>query len=252
MNRRTTAYAVFGVLAYLATMFATVPAPWASQVVAHISNRTLELRAPSDSLWSGSGHLFLVGRSSGLHELGRLSWETSFIQLWKGQLSVELTLADQPATIDVLVSPTSVLIRGLHIKLPASIAADALPMLRGLRPDGAIVLHSENLRLEKDSIVGQASLEWRNARFEKISTASLGSFRANLRGTGAVVHIRLEEVQGPLRLVGLGAWGFASDLALSGAIEHDPDVPDEVTELLAALCGAYSNNRCSFRIPGGV
>ena len=248
-GRRITPYVGFGVLIYLTALMATVPAPWASRLTERLSSQRLQLRDPIGTAWAGSGQLYLRKRSGDLQQLGGIRWKTSFLDLWKGRVAVDLALGDTLRPIRVNLAPNGVLIRDLNVEIPARLMASASPLLENLRPEGKLVVHSSDLRIESNSILGLADIEWQNARLAQTGALDLGSYRARFRGDGSTVEIELATKDGPVRLSGLGTWTFASGLTLSGAIEHGPNQPTALSQLLSSLCAEYREARCVFRLP---
>jgi hypothetical protein len=108
-------------------------------------------------------------------------------------------------------------------------------------------VRSESLRLDDDSILGVAEIEWRQVRFSRAPGLDLGSHVAKLRGAGGRVDIELATLDGPLRLSGSGIWDLKAGLKGAGSAEHGAQVSPELPPFLRAVCPEYRNNRCGFR-----
>jgi general secretion pathway protein N len=245
--RRFALYAAIGVAIYLATLVATIPAPWASRAVERLSEDKLQLREPSGSLWSGSGRLYAGQRSGPLLELGVLRWRTSWTGILGARLTVELTLG-AAKTVPVQLSPSSVAVRGLDLAVPARVIASFAPALETFGPAGSLRLRSDDMRFDGGSILGLAELEWRDVRLARMPGLDLGSHLVRLRGGGSKVDIELATLGGPLRLSGAGTWTRSTGLSLSGAAEHDAQADPALAAFLKGVCTGYSANRCTFRI----
>jgi len=247
-SRRYALYVGVGIAIYLATLVATIPAPWVSRVVERMSAQNLQMREPAGSLWSGSGRLYAYQRSGPPLELGLLQWRTSWGGILGAKLAVELALGDASKAATVQLSPWGAAIRGLDLVLPARVIASFAPALESFGPGGTLRIRSDDLRFDGDSILGLAELEWRNVRLARMPELELGSHVARLRGGGSKVDIELASIDGPLRLSGRGTWTRSAGLSLSGAAEHDSQAAPALAAFLNGMCTGYKNNRCTFRI----
>jgi general secretion pathway protein N len=245
--RRFALYGGVGIAIYLATLVATVPAPWASRAVERISGHKLQLREPTGSLWSGSGRLYATQRSGPQLELGELRWKTAWAGIFRGKLVTDVAFGNASRAMHVELSLSGVTVQGLDIALPARVLANFAPGLDTVGPQGTLRLRSDSLRLDADSILGLAEIEWRQVRLTRAPGLDLGSHIARLRGGGSKVDIELGTLEGPLRLTGKGTWDRESGLTLAGAAEHGAQAGTELAQFLRVMCPEYRNNRCGFR-----
>jgi len=248
MTRRTGLYIAAGCLTYVAALIATFPAPWFSQVIERISRQTLVLRDPAGTAWSGSGHLFVRERSGEVLDLGMLRWNSSLSGTLAGKLAADLTLGESASAVYLELSPTSTAVRGLNLELPGRILSSIAPGLEALGPQGKILIRSDSLHFDANSILGLAELEWRPVRLARAQGLDLGSHLARLRGGGRKIDIEFSTVEGPLRLSGGGTWAQESGLILSGVIEHGEDGAATMAPFLRGMCNEYRPGRCVFRI----
>ena len=246
--RRFALYGGVGIGIYLATLMATIPAPWACLAVQRMSQQKLELRGPAGSLWSGSGRLYATQRSGRLIDLGVLRWRTSWSAIFRATLSLEIALGDAGKPARVELSPAGTSIRGLEIALPGTIIAGFAPGLGTFGPGGMLRLRSDELRLDGDSILGQAELEWRQVRLARLPGLDFGSHVIRMRGSGSKVDIELATLEGPLRLAGRGNWTRSAGLAVSGTVEHVAQPTPVLTAFLKGMCTDYRDDRCRFEI----
>lgn len=245
--RRIAVYVAFGLAIYAATLIATIPASWASRALERTSAQKLQLREPAGSLWAGSGRLYANQRSGPLLDLGELRWRTSWSAILDARLAIDLTLGDAPSAVQVLLSPSGTTLRGLELALPGQIVAAFSPALEGLGPQGLLRLRSADLRIDGNSILGLAELEWRQVQLARAPGLDLGSHLARLRGGGSKVDIELSTIDGPLRLSGSGTWSRDAGLSLSGAAEHDAGNA-ALAAFLKGVCAEYKDHRCQFRV----
>jgi hypothetical protein len=115
-------------------------------------------------------------------------------------------------------------------------------------PHGKILIRSDSLRFDANSILGLAEVGWRPVRLARAQGLELGSHVARLRGGGRKIDIELATIEGPLRLSGGGTWTRDSGLTVSGAVEHGEDRSGMVAQFLRGVCSEYRPGRCAFRI----
>ena len=245
---RTAAFVATGSLVYAAALIATFPAPWIAHAIERISERTFLLRDPAGTTWSGSGHLFVRQRSGEMLDLGVLRWNSPLFETLTGKVVADLTLGESAKAVRLELSPASTTVRGLNLALPGQILENVAPGLGALGPQGKILIRSENLRFDADSILGLADVEWRPVQLARAQGLELGSHVARLRGGGRQIDIEFGTIEGPLRLSGGGTWARDSGLIVSGAIEHGEDRSSTMTPFLQGVCNEYRPGRCAFRI----
>jgi len=108
--------------------------------------------------------------------------------------------------VHVELSLAGLSLQGLDLTLPGRVLASFVPGLETLGPGGELRVRSESLRVDDDSILGVAEIEWRQVRLSRAPGLDLGSHVAKLRGAGSRVDIELATLEGPLRLSGKGSW----------------------------------------------
>jgi general secretion pathway protein N len=242
MSRRLLLLLVVGALVYAAVLVASFPAPWVSHMVEMASQRKLVLRDPAGTAWQGSGRLYARQRSGALVDLGAVRWTASPATLLAGKLGGELTLADK--TMQVEASPSSVTVRRLDVQFPGALLAGFAPELAAVGADGVVRVRSDSLRVESDSLLGLAEIEWRGLRLARAQDLDLGSHVARLRGGGAKVDVELASLEGPLKLTGGGSWTRSAGLVVSGSAEARAA---SVAPFLRSVCAEYRDSRCNFR-----
>lgn len=244
---RLVLYSAVGVLAYLVALVVTLPASWISRALERASAEKLLLRAPAGTLWSGRARLYARARSGPPLELGELRWKATWTSLFAGKLATDVAFGDAGRPVHLEVTPFGVTVQGLDLVLPARVLSTFVPGLDTVGPEGVLRLRSDSLRVEDDSILGLAEIEWRQVRFSRTPGLDLGSHVARLRGGGSKVDIDLGTLEGPLRLSGSGTWDLKAGLKGAGAAEHGAQVSPELAPFLRAVCPEYRNNRCGFR-----
>ena len=240
-------YCAVGGLAYLVALGATFPAAWVSRSLERASADKLLVRAPEGTIWSGRARVYARERSGPPLALGELRWTTAWSGVFAGKLATDVTFGDAGRPVHLELSPFGVTLQGLDIALPARVLSAFVPGLETVGPDGVLRLRSDSLRVEDDSILGLAEVEWRQVRGSRAPGLDLGSHVARLRGGGGKVDIELGTLEGPLRLSGSGMWDAKAGLRGTGSADHGAQVAPELPPFLQAVCPEYRNNRCGFR-----
>jgi general secretion pathway protein N len=246
-RQRLALYCAVGVLVYVAALVAMMPASWISRALERASQDRLLVRSPTGTLWAGSARVYARERSGPPLELGELRWKTAWSGLLAAKLASHVAFGGAERPVRVELSPAGVSVQGLDLALPGRVLASFVPGLETFGPTGELRLRAESLRVDDDSILGVAEIQWRHVRLSRAPGLDLGSHVAKLRGTGSKVDIELATLEGPLRLNGQGSWNREAGLKMTGSAEHGVEAPPELPQFLRAVCTDYRNNRCGFR-----
>jgi len=246
-RQRLALYCAAGALAYLVALSAMLPASWISRALERASQDRLLVRAPAGNLWAGNARVYARERSGPPLELGELRWKTAWSGLLAAKLASDVAFGDAERPVHVELSLAGLSVQGLDLALPGRVLASFVPGLETLGPGGELRVRSESLRVDDDSILGVAEIEWRQVRLSRAPGLDLGSHVAKLRGAGSRVDIELATLEGPLRLNGKGSWNREAGLKMTGSAEHAAQAPPELPQFLRAVCTEYRNNRCGFR-----
>lgn len=247
-GRRLLLYLAWGGLVYALALLALLPAAWLSQKIERLSGQRLELREPSGSAWAGSGRLYARAGAGALTDLGAVRWTSFPAALLRGKLGADMTLNDAPKPIRVEVGAGSIAVRDLALEVPGKLVAALAPPLQVFGPEGRLTIQSDSLRIEGETVLGLATVEWRDIRLARSSNLELGSHVARLRGAGSRVDIELGTLGGPLRVAGAGSWSPRGGLALSGTAEPRPDAAAGLVPFLRGVCPEFRDGRCIFQI----
>jgi general secretion pathway protein N len=247
-RRQLLLYLAWGGLLYALALLAMLPAAWLSQTLEQLSGQRLELRETSGSAWEGSGRLYARTGAGALTDLGAVRWTSFPSAVLRGKLGADMTLNDAPKPIRVEVGPGSIAVRDLSLAVPGKLVAALAPPLQVFGPEGRITIQSDSLRIEGETVLGLATVEWRDIRLARSSGLELGSHVARLRGAGSRVDIELGTLGGPLGVAGAGTWSARDGLALSGTADPRPDAPPGLVPFLRGVCPEFRDGRCVFRI----
>jgi general secretion pathway protein N len=237
-----------GIVAYLAALAATLPATWVSRALEQVSSEKLLLRDPAGTIWNGSARVYAREHSGPPLELGELRWKTAWTGLLTGKLVADVAFGSAGKPAHVELSPFGVSVQALDVSLPARALGSFAPGLETFGPEGVLRVRTDSLRLDHESVLGLAEIEWRQVRFSRAPGLILGSHVARLRGGGSKVDIELGTLDGPLRLSGRGSWELKAGLRMAGSAEHGPQASAQLAQFLRAVCTEYRDNRCGFRV----
>ena len=247
-GRQLLLYCGWGGLIYALALLASMPAAWLSQRIERLSGQRLELRAAAGSAWAGSGRLYARAGAGPLADLGAVRWTSFPAAFLRGKLGVDMTLNDASKPIRIEVGTGSIEIRDLALEVPGKLVAALAPPLQVFGPEGRLTIQSDNLRIEGETVLGLATVEWRDIRLARSSNLELGSHVARLRGAGSRVDVELGTLGGPLRVAGAGSWSPRGGLALSGSAEPRPDAAAGLVPFLRGVCPEFRDGRCTFQI----
>jgi hypothetical protein len=246
--RNLLVYVAWGILVYALALLAMMPAASISYTVERLSGQRLELRGASGSAWSGSGRLYARTGAGALTDLGAVRWRAYAAALLRGKLGVDLTLNETPEPIRVDLGLGGIAVRDLVLDVPGKLVAALASPLQVFAPEGRLTIKSDDLRIEGETVLGLATVQWRDIRLARSSDLELGSHVVRLRGAGSRVDIELGTLGGPLRLVGGGSWSPRDGLVLSGTAEPRPDAADGLVPFLRGVCPQFRDGRCIFHI----
>lgn len=249
MSRRTWLLSGFGAMAFVVALAATAPASLVAYALERTTQNRVALRDPQGSAWSGSGRLYARRPEGDMVDLGPLRWRARPSSLLAGRLAAEATLGDNPQPTAVDLSPSSLTVRDLDVQFPGTVLAAIDPALATLGPDGRVRIRSESLRIDRESVLGLADVEWRDVRLARAKGVEFGSHVARLRGGGEKVGIELATLSGPLQLKATGSWARGGAVSLSGSAEASSV---KLSAFLKSVCAQYRDGRCQFRYSRGL
>jgi general secretion pathway protein N len=247
-GRRLALYGACAILAYVVALLALAPAAWLAQSIERASRERLELRDATGSAWSGSGRLYARTRAGEFLDLGSVRWKSSPATLLRGRLGADMTLNESAKPVRLELGPGGIEVKDLALEVPGKALGALAPPLEILGPGGRVRVQSDDLRVDGESVLGLATVEWRDIRLARASGIELGSHVARLRGAGSRVDIELATLDGPLRVSGSGSWSPRGGLALTGTAEPRPEAAATLVPFLRGVCPEFRDGRCIFQI----
>jgi general secretion pathway protein N len=182
---------------------------------------TLRLAEARGSLWSGAGWIEVRDAHGRAGIARRLSWRVRPVSLLRGRLVADIELEQADRRFPVTVSLSRVEVGALHVRLPAAALSLGMPRLAPLRLTGEVVLDIAQLSLERGSVRGEATLQWRAAGSALTPVAPLGDYEMRFTATGNAVKGALRTLEGPLELEGTGNWssGTAASFLVTARVQ---------------------------------
>lgn len=258
MNRRTIGYVLFGLLAYVCFVLASIPAGWLAWGIARLTQGQVQVDQPQGTLWRGNGQLVAVPRAGAATLLGDVRWQLRPARLFVGRAVVELagTGSEGAYKGTVAVGPASLTLEGLRVALTPALLTRVYPALEVFGPEGRLRIHAESLRLQGDGLHGRVELRWEAAASRLSNVRPLGDYRLDVTGQGKLAMLALQTLAGPLELTGQGRWEALGngDLQIGGlarAREQAPALQPLVRLLGRDLGGGRSAFSVRTRIPLG-
>lgn len=208
----------------LMALLAQAPAGLIASAVNRAGAGVVALDATQGTVWQGGARLLALeggDTEAGAGAIATLRWNWQPAALARGTLAWRLD-AGQGATTDLRLNGSGLALAPWRLTLPAS-AID--PLLRRRLPlreaSGALQLEAGPLSCAwSGRCAGGGKLSWRGARLVQLSEATLGSFRVEIDGEGAVWRYMVTGLEGPLHLSGSGSVGggfsFQGEARLDG------------------------------------
>jgi len=250
MSRRSSFQLALAAVVFLAVLIAAAPASLVSWGVERATRERVALRDVQGSAWTGTGRLYAREARGSLVDLGPVRWRAKPWSVLTGALVTEVALGDGAKFATVDLSPSSLAVRGLDVRLPGKVLAAIDPALETLGPEGDVRIRSDSLRIDRDAVLGLADIEWRDVRLARAKGLQFGSHVARLRGGGPKVGIELATLSGPLQLKATGSWDRRDGaFSLSGNAEAQSA---ELAGFLKSVCAEYREGRCAFRYSRGL
>jgi general secretion pathway protein N len=224
-----------GLSAYALGLIATAPATLIDARLAQASAGGLRLAEARGTLWSGTGQIEIrdASRSSGIAK--SIAWRIRPAYLLRGKLLYEVALDHAPMRFPVTISPSRIEVADADINLPAAALGLGAPKLAPLGLTGDMLLHVARLAFGRDSIQGNATLQWRGAGSAFTRISPLGDYELRLEGDGAAVRASLRTLQGPLQLDGQGSWAAGRNPVFRGNARVPPPQQQQLAPLLRMI-----------------
>lgn len=224
-----------GLGVYVLVLFATAPATLIDTVLQRASQGKLRLAEARGTLWSGSGQIE-VRDAAGRAGIARaLDWRVVPKSLLRAHLGLEVGLEHATRRFPVTISLSRIELANADIRLPAMVLGLGVPKLAPLGLTGEVVIHVANLSIARDTLEGNATLQWLAAGSTLTTVAPLGNYEVRFDGEGMKVHAYLRTIEGPLRLEGEGSWTLGNNPAFLAKASVPAQHQQELAPLLRLI-----------------
>ncbi|MFQ6021157.1 MAG: type II secretion system protein N [Acidiferrobacterales bacterium] len=251
MNRRWLGYLVFGVVAYLVFLVATVPASWLAWGLRQLTDGIVAIDQGQGSLWHGTGRLIVYHPRATARDLGKTEWRINPLWLPAARLQLYLQAigSESKITGKIGVTPSKIIIQDSRVSASAQFASELYAPAKLLSPKGQLRLDAKQLTLERSGVQGNAQLFWNNAGSGLSSVQPLGDYRVDVTGKGESAVLKLTTLRGALEVNGQGRWQIlkGGELQLNGFARAKTRT-QELEPLLKLLGRSRGGGRRSFRL----
>ena len=238
-----------GVLGMLVALAVFAPARWLAAAVQQATQGRVLLADARGTVWGGSAQLVLTGGPGSTDAAalpGRFTWQLH--PRWNGAAAAvraECCMA-RPVPLRLRVRPSGAAldVGDSESRWPAALTSGLGTPWNTMQFEGDLSLKTQGLSVEwsagRPAIAGRAELVALRVTSRLSTLRPMGSYRITLQG-GAPATLRLETLEGSLRLAGNGQW-VGSRLRFRGEASAAPEREAALANLLNII-GRRSGSR---------
>jgi len=225
----------FGLGVYALGLIAAAPATLIDAGLEQATAGRLRLADARGTIWSGAGLLDIrdSNRRGGVAK--SIAWRVLPTYLLLGQLRCEIALDQTARRFPVTISLRRFELSDADIGLPAEALGLGVPKLAPLGLTGDVLLHIARLSIGRNTIQGNATLQWKAAGSAFAPVSPLGDYELRIDGDGATLRATLRTLQGPLQLDGQGSWTRGRNPAFLGSARVPPQHLQQLAPLLRMI-----------------
>lgn len=224
-----------GLAVYALALIATAPATLADAGLRHASDGSLRIAEARGTLWSGSGQIEIRDAGGRAGVAKDFAWRVVPQSLLRGHLVCEIGLEQAGRRFPVTLTVSGVELANADISLPATVLGMGVAKLAPLGLTGEVRVHVASLSIARDTLVGNATLQWRAAGSALTPVSPLGDYELRLDGEGTTVRALLSTIEGPLRLDGEGSWTRGARPVFLGMASVPPQHQQQLAPLLRLI-----------------
>ncbi|MGB8857326.1 MAG: type II secretion system protein N [Burkholderiales bacterium] len=231
-------HAVVGVVLFLLFFLSALPAwllPW---LLNKYQINQLVITNPEGSFWNGkaSGQIDIPVASSPSYKLllDQISWSWRPARLFAGELAWNVLLQNNSAKFNASLGLGfgGINIRSAQAEMAAQMVTDIYPAFALFKPEGKLLLTSDDFNINKNNFSGKAQLDWRGAQVIMSPVKPLGEYRALLNATGSAAELQVSTLSGALKLNGKGNWTSKDGVRFSGTAQAEAAQAANIDPLL--------------------
>ena len=201
--KRIVILVLLGVLAFVVLLAVFTPA---SVVVSKAQLPPgLQVQDAQGTLWNGSARATWQ-TPMGPVTLDHIEWHYVPSQLFNGRVAYDLQASAPQLQVRGRMTHGAQGVEGfdLSVKGDASALVSLFPWAARYQPQGDVTITAPYLTWNEQEIRGDASIDWKNARAALPDLRTLGTYHAELHGTGGPANVTVTTVSGeyPIRAQG--------------------------------------------------
>lgn len=231
------------------------PASFADFALQRLSEGRLRVADASGTVWRGAGRLVIADQQapaqgatlSGVVIPGAIRWQLSPRALLVGLLDARIEHESMRRPVLLTGRPGELRLSPASVSLPP-VQLDRLGSpWNTIRPTGALSVTWENVVLREGRFEGRALIDLQQVASALTPVRPLGAYRIEVVGAGPQTQVRIDTVNGPLRLQGSGTWTARGGLKF--VAEAQADKAEELRlQPLLGLLGRRDGERTIIRI----
>jgi general secretion pathway protein N len=226
-------------IGFVLAMVLQAPAAWLASGLSAATRGQLRLDDARGTVWDGSGRLTLTGGMGSADATtlpGRIDWRlrprfNGFAATLRSECCARQPL---PLRVRLRIGGGTLLVGDGTSQWPAALLAGLGTPWNTVQIEGDLRLATQGLSLEwaegRLTVAGRAELVAQRVASRLSTLRPMGSYRITLEG-GPTPTLRLETIEGSLRLAGSGQW-VGSRLRFTGEATADPEREAALSNLL--------------------
>ena len=186
---------LLGIVAWLVFLVVQMPASYA---IAHGAPPPgVVLEDVHGTLWHGDARATVRNGGAAL-AIDRLAWDFRPLRLFAGKLAydVEARSPQLEARGRVEHGFSGLSASGVTARADAAIAPAVFPLAAAWQPKGTVTLDAPQLAWNDREITGRAHAEWKGAEAAMPQPRALGTYRAELQGSGGPAKLTVTTLAG--------------------------------------------------------
>ncbi len=235
------------------TFVLTAPATIADWALSKSTQGIVRLADASGSIWNGQGRLVLVdlvterarddravvergpAALAGVVIPGTVRWQVSPWPLLLGRLQARASHESRGAPVPISGTVRRLDIGAGALQLPSIDFGGLGSPWSTVKPTGSLAATWQPLAIESGRFTGKATLELRDIASSLTPVCPLGAYRIQVDASGASTQVRIETIEGPLKLSGGGMFTPRTGLRATIAAEADQSERLRLQSLLGLL-----------------
>ena len=192
---RTIALVLLGAIAWLVFLVVQMPASYA--VARGSLPPGLALEDVRGTLWHGEARALVRNGGASL-AIDRLAWDFRPLRLFAGKLAYDVDARSPQLEAHGRVEHGfgGLSARDVTARMDASVAPALFPLAGAFQPKGTVTIEAPQLAWNDSEVTGSARAEWKGAEAAMPQPRVLGTYRAELQGSGGPAKLTVTTTSG--------------------------------------------------------